>query len=283
MEIQQLTTEFLPSRWIKGPFSEIPGEGWFLLEINPLPPEDEIEKVVTDIENDKPVRVGYETGKIYHSSNCHHSVNPPITEEMKNAIQHLKDDTFLVAILPKGPVGLKNQPVVIALEPEINYYIYPDHPHLNEDGYYGNVNNLYYPHSFCYKHDHSKFKGDRYSRVLDAFEQVSIWLFRHQVWLATRETQSKGRWIGKGQPPLPDGCFPRILNPEMHCRCGSKNKYKDCHLKADFYKRVDTSFDNKYFNAKHLKDNWVFIQEKWYEESLQRNKESLKKIKHALM
>jgi hypothetical protein len=283
VEIQKLTEDFGPSKWIKGPFSNIPGDGWFLLEINPLPPEDEIEKVVSDIVNNKPVRVGYESGKVYHSLNCDSETNHNISKDLKRAIQLLKDETFLVAVLPEGPVGLKKQPVVIGIKPEINYFTFPDHPHLNEDGFYGNLKKFYFPHSFCYKHDHSEFTGDLYNRVLDAFEQVSIWLLRHQIWVATRNLHSKGIWIGKGEPPLPNESFPRFLNPENRCRCGNKIKYKDCHMKADFSKRVEVSFDNKFFNKQHLKEKWLELQKNWYQETYRNNQESFKKIKQALL
>jgi len=284
MAIKELTKEFLPSKWRKNSFSDIPGEGWFLLEINPLPPEDEIEKVIFDIDNNRPVRVGYETGKIYHSMNCDSLSDHTIPEDLKKAIPLLKDETFLVAVLPEGPIRLGKQPVAIAIKPEINYFIFPDHPHLNEDGYYENLNGFYYPHSFCYKHDHSEFSGDLYNRVLDAVEQISIWLFRHQVWVATRETSNKGIWIGKGTPPLPEEFFSRFLDPEDRCRCGSKLKYKYCHLKNDFFKRLESlSFGNKYFNEKQAKENWLELQEEWHQDSYQKNQDSFNKIKKALL
>lgn len=226
MDIHQLNEVFHPAKWVQGKNS---GEGCFLLEINPLPPEDQIALVVSDIENNKQVYVGYETGKLYHSEHCVLEQPHTIDERLKEALKLLQNETFHVVVLPKGPELLATQPVAIALEPEINYFLFPDHPHLNEDGTY--KSNFYFPHSFCYKHDHLKFREgkDLYTRVLDAFEQISIWLFRHQVWVATRELYGKGIWIGQGTPPLPDESFPRFLNAESVCRCGNKVKYKDCH------------------------------------------------------
>ncbi|MEC1718410.1 hypothetical protein [Schinkia azotoformans] len=278
MEIQQLTEVFHPAKWVQGKNS---GEGWFLLEINPLPPEDQIELVVSDIESNKRVFVGYETGKLYHSEHCASEEAHTIDERVKKALKLLQNETFKVVVLPKSPELLATQPVAIAVEPEINYFLYPDHPHLNEDGTYNS--NFYFPHSFCYKHDHLKFREgkDLYARVLDAFEQISIWLFRHQVWVATRKLYGKGIWIGKGTPPLPDENFPRFLNAESDCRCGNKVKYKDCHMKADLYKRVD-NFE-KHFDKQHIMKNWVEFQRSWYDESLKKNNHSMQLFKKAMM
>jgi hypothetical protein len=280
MELQKLTEEFRPARWIEGPFKDIPGDGWFLLEINPVPPRDEIAKVVSDIDNNKLVRVGYETGRIYHSLQCDSS-DHPLSPELEKALEYIKDETYLVVVLPQGPIRLSKQPVAIALKPDINYFIYPDHPHLNEDGHYDWK--FYFPHSFCYKHDHMSFQGDLYDRVLDAFEQISIWLFRHQVWLATRESGAKGIWIGKGQPPLPNGLFPRFLNPDNRCRCGNNRKYIDCHMKQDFIESIPFLNGNKFFDKDLLIKNRVPFQKELYENSLKKNQDSMKKLNQALL
>lgn len=102
MELQKLTEVFRPAKWIEGPFQGIPGKGWFLLEINPVPPRDEIAKVVSDIDNDKPVRVGYETGRIYHSLECDMQSDHSLKPELEKALKHIKDETYFLDFFISG-------------------------------------------------------------------------------------------------------------------------------------------------------------------------------------
>lgn len=81
--------------------------------------------------------------------------------------------------------------------------------------------------------------------------------------MATREVQQKGIWIGKGTPPLPDYTFSRFINPEGRCRCGNQVKYKECHMKSDFDKRIDllNGRNNPYKYKMTFWEKWIDVQE----------------------
>jgi len=69
------------------------------------------------------------------------------------------------------------------------------------------------PDSICYTADNE----GRYT-----FRQVSIWLFRHQIWVET------GEWIGNHKAVLSPLDYFLVANPASHCRCGTKKTYSTC-------------------------------------------------------
>jgi hypothetical protein len=68
---------------------------------------------------------------------------------------------------------------------------------------------------------------------LHAFDQISIWLLRHQVWVETRKYKNGGEWIGPQVGQLNSFDYPMVLNPHGKCRCGSNKKYMECHRPSD--------------------------------------------------
>lgn len=224
--------EVFPAKWFQNPLRGRKHVGWFLLEISPLPPLDELELVVADIIKDNVIDVSW--GQALHSEDCTRT-NHNIPQLVKNIIENLEDQKFIVAVYP----GVKNvyggQPVAIALEPQINYQLYPDHPHLNPGYITNRVNgeNFFLPDSFCYIDDPASLGNDAYERMLQAFCKISIWLFRHQVWVETRKFITKGEWIGLEGKPLPSSAYPEFINPLGMCRCGKGESYVNCHMLSD--------------------------------------------------
>ncbi|GBF12646.1 hypothetical protein [Tepidibacillus sp. HK-1] len=255
--IEQLQNYF-PIKW----FKSYSGSGWFLLEITPYPPIEELESIISDIINDKIIDVLY--GQVRHSLTCNEKHHIPAN--IKKVLPNLKEQTFLVAVHPGNFNVYQGQPIAVAIEPQINYNIYPDHPHLNV----GNFSKLdgqeiFIPDSFCYTDNPSKLGFDPLQRLLKALSLISIWLLRHQIWLLTREQLPKSEWIGPEAKPFKPEEYPKFLNPLGYCRCGKKIKYKDCHmipdLKSDKKEMTSTDKQNKeiYYNRFILKSihNWM--------------------------
>lgn len=211
----------------------LPMGDWFLYETSPLPKEDELETVLSDIINDRMVHVS-ENGQLSHYKHCT-CLQHILPDNVKSVIKYLSNQKFRVAVW-EGKYGLySNQPIFIAFDPEISFLTYPEHPHLNACVLKGSpYKENYIPDSICYLTDHDSTisKSDR---IIESFALVSIWLFRHQVWELINETENK-QWIGP-QEVNPIGIdFTRYYNPFEICRCGSKKKYCECHMESDYEK-----------------------------------------------
>lgn len=239
-DIDYVIQEFGPVTW-KSFGTKDTNEGVFLLKVTPLPPPNELEQVIADIcTGGVPVYV--KSGKVYHFNECgaqsHNILNPMV----KEAIHKLKEETFNVAIHPnitlaQGELLYGGKPLAIAFDPAITYMQFPDHRHLNTGTYQRFLPNTQYSFSdtLCYTAAPNNALGiTQRDRLLYTFEEVTIWLLRHQVWVAIRELTGKGEWIGPHEGELDPECFPLRLNPQGLCRCGSQKLYNSCHLKLDF-------------------------------------------------
>lgn len=208
--------------------------GWFLLETTPLPPANELVKVVSDICNIRSIRI--ENNRLRHSPNCtdtEHNFPKQNRAVLLQAMDRLTPQTFSLAIHPARPNFPETPPHVIAIDPLINYNLYPDHPHihcwyvkLGPQGFYSE------PDTLCWGFP-STLPKDPFGRMENLLAQVLMWLFRHQVWLATREVKKPGIWIGPGSAPMDHSEYPVFLNPFATCRCGSDKHYIDCHMVGD--------------------------------------------------
>lgn len=129
LTIEQLENELgIAIRWYDGDKYNLPGDGWLLIEVNPLPPLDKIEFVAADLAKGSIVRL--HGGKLYHFNNCIESEHYIKNAVVRRALKRLTEQTFTLAIYPGQKNVYNGQPIIISLEPEINYMVYPDHPHL---------------------------------------------------------------------------------------------------------------------------------------------------------
>lgn len=258
-------------------------EGWFLLEITPFPEKGELNKIVADIENGR--TVGVTGGQLTHLSECdekHHVIKSGIVQK---ALKDLSEKTFKVAVYA-GNTSLKeldSQPIAIVLEPKISYFLFPDHPHLNA-GAFDKINGFYFPNSLCYTDNPAELGDSLKDRLLEAFSQISIWLFRHQIWEATRKYKKMGEWIGPQADRAEDYVYPLLLNPNGVCRCRSGKKYSICHRLSDV-----NAFLTKFQTAQPMvtkeKPNllgWITI-ERWEREVNQPSVHSIEKLKELLL
>lgn len=240
-DIEYVIREYGPIRWTKMNAAE----GVFLLKATPLPPLDELKRVIADIcTGGIPVYVN--NGKVYHSDECQarrHIIKNPVVER---SLQLLKEVTFNVAIHPNIAIDpiteeplLGGQPIAIAFDPAITYMNYPDHPHLNMGDLQKRLpgTNYLIPDSICYTSQPNELGNTQKERLLNTFDEVTIWLLRFQIWVATRELTGRGIWIGPQEGQLEANCFPFRLNPQGGpCRCSSRKTYYTCHLMNDLEK-----------------------------------------------
>lgn len=228
MDFTGLLKEFGPVKWYDKTI--LGWRGWFLLEISPLPPTGEKELVAADICREELVTVN--NGKVYHCSDC--SIREhKLSQKLRRAVEQIPDEKFLVAVYGGEPGILNGQPIAIVLEPEISYAVYPDHPHISQ-GFHKHIDTEFYiPDSVCYTNDPSNLGDDKNSRLLTVFDEMCIWLFRHQLWLATRHLHNKGEWIGPSEGNLLPQHYASHLNPLGKCHCGKDRVYRDCCMPND--------------------------------------------------
>jgi len=251
--VDDLKTKFGPVEFYTGPFKTFPGN-WFLLELKPMPLNSEINDVASDICRNGSVKVN--KGKVkHHLDNCDresHSFSSKL-RHVEKIISDLKDEKYYIAVHPGDENILNGQPIAISIKPEINYIKYPDHPHLNAGAKDVSMEgfNFYLPNSLCYTDDPKQLGTDTVDRMLFAFDLITIWLFRHQIWLKTREVYGKGTWIGPEAASFPPYIYPKILNPLGKCRCGKNEKYGNCHRPYDIKKLRKKAKQNNRINLKH--------------------------------
>lgn len=169
------------------------------------------------------IPVCVDKGRVYHSNECNAQVHVIQDNLVKDAIQKLKEETFHIAIHPN--ISLEpteelfygGKPLVIPFDPAITYMRFPDHPHLNMGTNLKLLPGTNYslPDTICYSSEpNSKLGNNQRDRLLYTFDEVTIWLFRHQVWVAKRELTEHGKWIGPHEGQLDPESFPSRLNPQ---------------------------------------------------------------------
>lgn len=227
----------------------LPGRGWFLVNITPTPFVEQRITVTSDIMNNRSINVTQ--GRLYHSTYCtcssHH-----LPKKIHNVIHEIPEVTYKVAVFSGDSNVLNGQPVAIVLDPIINRDVFPDHPHLNFSSRCLIDGKVYVlPESLCYIEDPEDLGKDSINKMEEALIQISMWLYRHQVWLATRE--QKLDWIGPGNlSGLNSVSYALTVNPFSPCRCGGKDIYMNCHLLSDIQAAKKTPFK---MNVEYIRRN----------------------------
>ncbi|MBS4032748.1 MAG: hypothetical protein KGZ63_15205 [Clostridiales bacterium] len=220
--------DFVPGKWFPE-LSGVPGKGWRLIEASPLPPKDEIVAVAHAIMH----RTRYAIwGGQLRSSNYWGTKFQYLSNQLVEAVYSIENTRFLVALFSGTHGVLNGQPTAIVLEPLINHATYPDHPHLNlAHTCKINGKEFFLPTSLCYTNNPVGLGKSEVERVNNAAEIVCEWLFRHQIWLSTRQHDSTGIWLGPEEPPEAYSYW--LYNPHGRCRCGDSQAYKNCHMVQD--------------------------------------------------
>lgn len=223
---ERMVDEFGAAEWY-GQLRGFPGSGWFLLHAAPVPPSaDERRLVAADIvEEGASRRVRVWDGRVRHSPDCG-GRRHDLPRRLRQVVErHLPRDEFLIGVCPDTRF-----PAAIALKPEVSYDVFPDHIHLYPCQRGALAPDLVLPDSLCYTT--GQLDDDEDKRVIDAFHHICVWLFRHQVWRATREG-GEGAWIGPQLPFAAAGTRANRLNPRGPCWCRGGRGYADCHLLED--------------------------------------------------
>lgn len=208
--------------------NRVPNGVWLTFEVSPLPPHNQIQKVIADIENGIDIHIDA-NGALAHSKHCLNESHE-LPHDITRAIPSITNQKFRIAIWEGRNGFLNGQPVVVPLEPEISLNKYPDHPHLNAGVF---SKEIILPETVCYT-DNPEALGDTIvDRVEESVIQTCIWLFVHQVWLATRKF-GEGVWIGDNVNIEDQTQFAFLRNSKNICHCGKGKHYQKCHLNQDF-------------------------------------------------
>lgn len=220
----------------------VPHGVWFRFETSPAPPIADYKRVISDIIKENEVNIS-NTGQVRHATNCN-STEHSIDLIFQNAIKNIKNRNYTIALWEGNELVLNGQPVAILLDPPINYDIFPDHLHINARrheriGYF-------IPDSICYTIDPTALGDEPHVRIREAFIDICTWLFRHEVWLATREL-GNAQWIGPQHISSEHNINKSIImNPYAPCYCGRKKTYSQCHMQSEvseFYKRYGLPYN----------------------------------------
>lgn len=194
---------------------------WQIYSVIPTPYKEDIEKVVKCIVNDYEVEI-LPGGRLTSTVT---KFKKRIDKELQNIVEMIDDKEFTIAV--KFQPG--KLPIVVSLNPEINYDTYPSHPHINPGVQKGfEFDNL------CIAKKLSDINGS-FDKIEDNLMfQILLWLFRHQVYEIYLDLYSKVNWIGnESNEHFLDLFYPTLLNPYGRCRCGAKTSYQNCCLKDD--------------------------------------------------
>ena len=207
---------------------------WYKIELSPLPMGKEKHSVIKTIINNEEV---YLDDNFTVSAAKENNRLPKLGGKIKNVVSNLISRTFTVAIrnpvfdITKGSFDFGRLPIAVVLSEDITFNTFPFHPHLNHN--YGEK----MPSSICYT-DNPKLLGEESKEIMiNAIEQVSIWLVRHMFFEEYYKQYGKILWIGNQAPPVTDYSYLTTLDPFGECRCGSKIRYLDCCFGAHFVKK----------------------------------------------
>lgn len=240
--VQLLINDLNSLSWTDKSILGIKEEEWLLMEVTPLPPREEIESVVMDIIEHR--EIDFRNGQVRRWAKNPFKIlkSDPV---LKEVVSRLEEQTFKIALLiNKEPEFLMGQPVAFAIDPLISYLNFPDHPHLNVPGLY---KGRYFPDSLCYGYtvEPERYVGTEYAKYIRAIDEITLWLFRHQIWEAYKKITGKGKWIGvHDKIGLNVSSYPNFLNPLGHCRCGKNISYIQCHFSSDLRSQIQSNSNN---------------------------------------
>lgn len=183
--------------------------------MTPIPPPEELLLVVADLGRPETSLVQLEpNGRIRHHPRCagRHELHD---EQLAHLA--LPDAAFLLSATLYGP---PEHPRVRVIDPEISARTYRGHPHL------------YHPDVICPLFPPEKTWSWHTHNLVDYLGHVAVWLLKSQVWIATRDANGKGLWVGPNVPHDPETLL-RIVAPGDPCPCGSGRKYRQCHRPYD--------------------------------------------------
>ena len=224
---------------------------WYILRINPLPSSDDIHNVISDLLIGKDVVITSDC-KLEHYNICnnYHIIPRELEEALKSI--NLKESKFKVLIREPKIGVLNNQPIVVVLDPVINFEKFPNHPHLNAFNC-----NLGIPTSLCYTDKYNVFSRMALDeKIIYAVQQSTFWLFKHMIWEELNKINYNDPWIGPSAAPVNDLARIMLINPNGKCFCNSKKRFRDCCL-AMYQKKFTPYGLKSSININQLESLWI--------------------------
>lgn len=179
----------------------LPMGEWFYCEITPISiDKEQVRNILCDLVNLRDVQyiIG-RNGRVLHDEDCRYQDHSLPVQDMEIA-EKIEQRTYKMVIWEGFHGDCQaphlNYPIFTPLEPEINHFKYGWHPHLNQCV---NTPKFCLPESLCYEIDYASLGKDKASQVINAFDIICVWLFRHQVW-ELRSGNPLTRWPGKEIP-----------------------------------------------------------------------------------
>jgi hypothetical protein len=183
--------------------------------MTPIPPPEELLLIVADLTRPEASLVQVEPdGRIRHDPGC---ANRHHVGDARLAHLVLPDTASLLNAAIYGP---PQHPRVRVIDPEISARSYPGHPHL------------YHLDVICPLFPPEKTWDWRTHNLTDYLGHVAVWLLKSQIWIATRDANDKGLWIGP-EVPHDAATLLRLTARDDPCHCGSGKKYRQCHRSHD--------------------------------------------------
>jgi len=196
--------------------------------ITPFPigtPFEELQAIVTDLDEDRPVRVMAD-GVIGHYTGCGGSHTPRPELRLGRTLH----GGFQIEMAYRRPPGC---PIARSIWPRIN----KDHPRGPPPHLLNNIDAL----CVLFPADGNWVWDAHGARVYANY--TAIWLAKHLAWVEARERNVgidkawPGSFVGHDPAELP-----RLLRPHDPCRCGSGRKYADCCAGKDATARILAPF-----------------------------------------
>ncbi len=197
----------------------------WLLTMAPIPEASELSTILFDLQQNKGASIGHQ-GKIFHSEiQCSER-----TESHQQLFPNVKiwQHHFTVQLIyRKPPQGalFSTQPKARILSPEISAKKYPSHPHI-----YSNITRTdSWACPLSPQHTEWSYKK---GATIEYLDQLSIWILKTMVWVATGGVVGIGKWVGADTPHNKSYLL-KTVGPSEPCWCGSGRKYSNCHLQPD--------------------------------------------------
>ena len=166
---------------------------WFLYDVDPLPEYEELIKIISDCEREKPKHYCGPNGIISHKESCNrkHDLNPLLTR----AAVSLKPKVYRIAMwlgndVHRIPDDFRGHPVIIVLNEDISRYSHPFHCCLNK---MFSIDKYYMPESICHRRLLEDKDADKnlILNIENSIHSASEWLMKFRIW------QTCSVWLGE--------------------------------------------------------------------------------------
>ena len=168
-----------------------------------------------------------QNGSLLHDPACQRRHRSP---SYRNGLGDIGAESFCIKVIVWPPPV---HPKAISIFPEISSAVFPNQPHLFRPEPRAGLPELptLMPDALCaYRPGDGEWSW-RLGDLVLFLDFVAIYLAKHAVWVRTG-ADNGGVWIGPHASHAPRDLITQ-LDPLGECRCGSGDRYRDCHLAVD--------------------------------------------------